>query len=136
MCIAALKQHLIVQVHENLIMIWLKCYSGNRKNNVLVLSEDTTFRITGGLTWQEKKVCINFIKQTQNFVWACIIILTIFICMLMEKRSLNLIPTRKMLHFQLNFGSDKYIVDLVLVRLDKNLEMKLCMIFQLIPFFW
>ena len=50
MCIAALKQHLIVQVHENLIMIWLKCYSGNRKNNVLVLSEDTTFRITGGLT--------------------------------------------------------------------------------------
>ena len=47
--------------------------------------------------------------------------LTIVICMLMEKRSLNLIPTRKMLPFQLNFGSDKYIMDLVLVRLDKNL---------------
>ena len=55
----------------------------------------------------------------------------IVICLLMEKKSLNLKLTIKMLTFQLNFVSEVYLIDLVLLSLDKYLYMEMCMIFQL-----
>ena len=47
--------------------------------------------------------------------------LIIVICMLMEKKSLNLKPTIRMLTFQLNFVSEVPPMDLVLMSLDKNI---------------
>ena len=44
---------------------------------------------------------------------------TIVICSLMEKKYLNLKPTSKMLTFLLNFVSEVYLMDLVLLSLEK-----------------
>ena len=43
------------------------------------------------------------------------------ICLLMEKKSLNLKLTIKMLTFQLNFVSEVFPVNLVLLSLEKYL---------------
>ena len=45
--------------------------------------------------------------------------LIIVICLLMEKKSLSLNPTTKMLTFLLNFVSELYVMDLVLLSLEK-----------------
>ena len=45
----------------------------------------------------------------------------IVICLLMEKKSLNLKPAIKMLTFQLNFVSEVFLMDLVLLSPDKYL---------------
>ena len=45
----------------------------------------------------------------------------VVICLLMEKKSLSLKPTIKMLTFQLNFVSQVYLMDLVLFSLEKYL---------------
>ena len=45
--------------------------------------------------------------------------LIIVICLLMENKYLNLKLTIKMLFFQLNFVSEVYLMDLVLVSLEK-----------------
>ena len=45
--------------------------------------------------------------------------LVIVICLLMEKKSLSLKVTIKMLTFQLNFVSEVYLMDLVLLSLEK-----------------
>ena len=56
-------------------------------------------------------------KQRQNIVRFCIIMLIKAICLLMEKKSLSLKPTIKMLTFQLNFVLEAYKMDLVLLSL-------------------
>ena len=55
--------------------------------------------------------------------------LIIVMCLLMEKRFLNVKPTTKMLTFQLNFILEIYLMDLVLLSLKKYLERERCMIF-------
>ena len=70
--------------------------------------------------WRKRLVLI-LVKQTQNFALVYIIMLTIVICLLMEKKSLNLKPVIKMLTFQLNFVLEAYIMDLVLLGLEKYL---------------
>ena len=45
----------------------------------------------------------------------------IVICLLMEKKSLSLKPTIKMLTFKLNFVSEECLMDLVLLSLEKYL---------------
>ena len=45
----------------------------------------------------------------------------IVICLLMEKKSLNLNLTIKMLTFQLSFVSEVFLVGLVLLSLEKYL---------------
>ena len=57
-------------------------------------------------------------------------ILIIVICFLLDKESLILNPTIKTLTSLLNFVLEAYLFDLVLVSLDKYLQMKVCMIFQ------
>ena len=56
--------------------------------------------------------------------------LIIVICLLMEKKSLYLKPAIKTLTFQQNFVSEVYLMDLVLLSLEKYLQMENCMIFQ------
>ena len=56
--------------------------------------------------------------------------LIIVTCLLMENKSLNLKLTIKMLAFQLNFVSEVFLKDLVLLSLEKYLQMEMCFIFQ------
>ena len=57
-------------------------------------------------------VLLILVKQTENYAWVSIIKLVIVICLLMEKKPLNLKPTIKMLTFQLNFVSRVYLMNL------------------------
>ena len=70
---------------------------------------------------QSKSLILILLKQAQNFVWVYNIMLIIVICLLIENKSLNLKLTIKMLTFQLNFVSDVYLMDLVLLSLEKYL---------------
>ena len=63
------------------------------------------------LVHYRKRLVLILVKQTQNFVWVCIIMLIIVICLLMEKKSLSLKLTIKMLTFQLNFVSEVYLME-------------------------
>ena len=106
-------------------------HGDNRKNNVLVLGEDL-LRINGSLDSPKKKFSISFVlvKQKQICVWVCIVMLIIVICVFMKKKPLSLKPTAKLLTFQLNFVSEVYIMDLVLVSLEKYLWMDVSLIFH------
>ena len=61
------------------------------------------------------------VKKTQNFAWVDILILIIVICLLMQKKSLNLKSKIKMLTFLLNFALEACLMDLVLLSLEKYL---------------
>ena len=56
------------------------------------------------LVHQRKSLVLNLVKQGQNFGWVYITILAIVICLLTEKKSLNLKSIIKMSIFQLNFA--------------------------------
>ena len=71
------------------------------------------------MVMMEKKSVLILLKQIQNFVGVCIILLIIVICLLMEKKPLNLKLTIKMLTFQLSFVLEEYLMDLVLLSLEK-----------------
>ena len=64
------------------------------------------------LNHQNKNLVLISLKQTKNFVWVCIIMLIIVVCLLMEKKYLKSKSTIKMLSFQLNFVSEVYLMDL------------------------
>ena len=89
------------------------CHADNRKNNFLMLAERPAFGINGKFS----SLVLISKKQRQNIVWFCIIMLIKAICLLMEKKSLSLKPTIKMLTFQLNFVLEAYKMDLVLLSL-------------------
>ena len=59
--------------------------------------------------------------KKKEIVGVYIIMLIIVICLLMENKSLNLKLIIKMLTFQLNFVSEVYLMDLVLLSLEKYL---------------
>ena len=73
------------------------------------------------LDHQRKSLVLILLKQTQNFVSVCIMMLIIVVCLLMEKKSLSLKPTIKMLTFELNFVSKVFLMDLVILSLEKCL---------------
>ena len=77
---------------------------------------------------QKKSLVLLLVKQTQNFAWVYTIMLIIVICLLMEKKSLNLKLIIKMSTFQLNFVLEEYLMDLVLLNLEKYLSIEMCMI--------
>ena len=72
---------------------------------------------------EDQKKLNNLITKdcifSQNFVWVYIIML--IICLLMEKISLKLKLTIKILTFQPNFGSEVYLMALVQLSLEKYL---------------
>ena len=79
---------------------------------------------------QRKSFVLILVKQTQIFGWVCIAMLIIVICLLMEEKSFVLKSTIKMLTFQLSFFLEVYLMDLVLLILEKYLYREVCMIFQ------
>ena len=53
-----------------------------------MLHEGDAFGINGNFgALKKKSLVLILVKQTQNFVWVCIIIMIIVICFLMEKKS-------------------------------------------------
>ena len=81
------------------------------------------------LDHQKSSLILILVKQTQNIVWIYIIMVIIVICLLMEKRSLNIKLTIKMLTFQLNFVLEVFLMDLMLLSQEKHLLMETFMIF-------
>ena len=73
------------------------------------------------LVHQRKTLVLILVKEAQNFVSVCIIMVIIVICLLMEKRSSRLKPIMEMSTFQLNFVWEAYLIDLVLLSLEKYL---------------
>ena len=69
--------------------------SDNLKNDFLILGECLTFEIMEALIYQ-RKLALILVKQTQNFARVCITMPIIVICLLMNKKSLNLKSTIKM----------------------------------------
>ena len=61
------------------------------------------------------------VKETQTFVLVCITMLIIVICLLLENKSSHLKLIIKILTLQLNFVSELYQTDLVLLSLGKYL---------------
>ena len=96
-------------------------HSDNHKSNCLTLGEGSTYGINGSFESPEKKFSFNFTKANTNFVWVCIIMLVIVICLLMDMKYLYLKLIIKMLTFQLSFVSEVYLMDLVLLSLEKYL---------------
>ena len=86
-----------------------------------MLAEGDTFGINGSFGVPEKNLVLILVKQTQNFASVYIIMLIIVICLFLEKKYLNLKPKIKKLTFQLNFISEAYLVDLVLLSVKKYL---------------
>ena len=72
------------------------------------------------LVHHKQNLVLILVTKTQSFARVHMIMLIIIICLLMEKKSLSLKPTTKMLTFQLNFNSEVYLIDLVLLSLEKN----------------
>ena len=72
------------------------------------------------LVHHKQNLVLILVTKTQSFARVQMIMLIIIICLLMEKKSLSLKPTTKMLTFQLNFNSEVYLIDLVLLSLEKN----------------
>ena len=66
------------------------------------------------LDLQRKSFVLILLKQIENFVRVCIIMLIIFI-FLVEKKSLNLKLKIKMLTLQLEFVSELFLMDAVLL---------------------
>ena len=75
------------------------------------------------LVYQGKNWELILVKQAQNFASVYIIMLITVNCLLTEMKSLSLKLAIKMLTFQIN-------LDLVLLGLDKYLEMEMCMVFK------
>ena len=73
------------------------------------------------LMHQKISLILILAKQTQNFALVYIKILIILIHLLMKNKYLNLKSTIKMLTFQLNFVWEVFLIDLVLMSLDKYL---------------
>ena len=65
--------------------------------------------------YQRKILVLVLVKQTQNFAWVYIN------GQEMEKKSSSLKSTIKMLTFQLSFVLEAYLMDLVLLSLEKYL---------------
>ena len=96
-------------------------HSDNCNNKFLITDQVSTYGINGSFGSLEKKFSLILVKQTQNFAWACIMMLMIVICLLMEKKYLSLKSTIKMLTFLHNFVLEVYLMDLVLLGLEKYL---------------
>ena len=71
------------------------------------------------LVYQHESLVLILVDQTQKFAWVNIIILIIVTFLLMENKYLSIKLTVKMLTFQINFFSKVFLMDLVLLSLEK-----------------
>ena len=91
------------------------------KNNFLTLGEGPTDGINRTFGSPEKRFSINCTKENTNFVWVYFMMLIIVICLLIEKKPLNLKPPIKVLTLQLRLVSEVFLMDLVIVSQQKCL---------------
>ena len=71
------------------------------------------------LVYQHESLVLILVDRTQKFAWVNIIILIIVTFLLMENKYLSIKLTLKMLTFQINFFSKVFLMDLVLLSLEK-----------------
>ena len=71
------------------------------------------------LVYQHESLVLILVDRTQKFAWVNIIILIIVTFLLMENKYLSTKLTVKMLTFQINFFSKVFLMDLVLLSLEK-----------------
>ena len=93
----------------------LSAQADNRKNKFSVAGKGPSYGINGSFGSPEKSLVLILVKQLQNFAWVCIIMVTIVVCLLMEKKSLSLKLIIKMLTSQL----EAYLMGLLLMSLEK-----------------
>ena len=94
----------------------------SRADNGQGEGENPTFGINGSFGKKKKKrLALILVNQTQSFARVCIIMLVVVIFLLVEKKSWNLKLAMKMLTFQLNFASKIYLMDFMLLILEKYL---------------
>ena len=86
-----------------------------------MLRKPPTYGINGRFGSQRKSLILILLRQIQNFVWVYIIVLIIIIWLLMENKSLNLKLTIKIVNFQLTFVSEVFLMDLIVLSLEKYL---------------
>ena len=97
-------------------------HTANHKNNFLVLREGLTFGINGRFGSPEIKFSISFSKANTNiFLSLHYNVDNSYLFVNGKKKSLSLQPTIKMLTFQLNFVTEAYLMDSVLLSLEKYL---------------
>ena len=97
-------------------------HSDNRNNNFLVLGEGPIYGINGSFGSPEKKFTVSFTKANTK---CCLVLhftlLIIVVYLLMQKKYFSLKPTIEMLIFQLNFVSEVFLSDLLILSLEKYL---------------
>ena len=71
------------------------------------------------LDHQRKHLVLILVKQTQNFAPFCVIMSAIVIYLLMDNKPLTLKSIKTMLTFQFNLISKAFLMDLVLLSLEK-----------------
>ena len=96
-------------------------HTDNCKNYFLILDESSTYSINGSFGLSEKKVSINFNKASTKFWLSLHYNADNIFFFLMEKKSLTLKLTTRMLTFQLNFVSKLFLMDLLILSLEKYL---------------
>ena len=99
----------------------LSFHADNFKNKFLMLGEGPTFGISGSFGSPEKKFSINFSKANTKFCLSLPYNASNSYLFVNGKEILRLKPTTEMLTFQVNFVSEAYLIDLVLLSLEKHL---------------
>ena len=99
----------------------LSFHADNFKNKFLMLGEGPTFGISGNFGSPEKKFSINFSKASTKFCLSLPYNASNSYLFVNGKEILRLKPTTEMLTFQVNFVSEAYLIDLVLLSLEKHL---------------
>ena len=99
----------------------LSFHADNFKNKFLMLGEGPIFGISGNFGSPEKKFSINFSKANTKFCLSLPYNASNSYLFVNGKEILRLKPTTEMLTFQVNFVSEAYLIDLVLLSLEKHL---------------
>ena len=105
-------------------------HSDNPKNSFLILSKGASFGINGTFGSPEKRLGINCTKTNTKFCLSLHYNADNFYLFVNGKEIVNLKLTIKMLTFHHNFVSEVYLMDLVILSLQKYLQMEMRIIFQ------
>ena len=108
--------------------------SDNRKNNFLILGKGPTFGINWSFGAPEKKFDFNFSEANTANTYIIMVIITT--CLLMEKKSLNLKLTIKMLTFQPSFVLEVFLMGLVFLRIENIFKWKCVWFFSRLLIYW
>ena len=96
-------------------------HADNLTHKLLVLGEKEKPLVLMKTLVHQKKISIILLEETQNIAWVYIIMLIIVSCLLKEKKSLSFKLTIEMLTFQINFASEVFLTDWMLLSLERRL---------------